>query len=140
MCLTLRRGSCSFRRICWKNLASALTTKSLLIQRMGSLVIRPTDEETGSAEPIFRTDEPAPLKLDALLKEIGPEYITEAYSDAGLVTRDEFMAMLQEYEEQFSMSSAEFYEKWQNGELPEKVELFFWAHRYEDFLREGGGK
>lgn len=106
----------------------------------GSLVIRPTDKETEPVGPIFRTEEPAPLKLDDLLKEIGPEYITEAYSDAGLVTRDEFMAMLREYEEQFGMSSAEFYEKWQNEELPEKVEFIFWAHMYGESLQEGYGK
>lgn len=102
----------------------------------GTLIIKPTGDEVESLEPIFRTEEPAPLKLDDILKEVGPEYIAEAYSDAGLLTRDELMAILREYEEQLGLSSSEFYEKWQQGEMPDKVEFTFWAHVYEESLDE----
>ncbi|MBS1251021.1 MAG: hypothetical protein MAG451_00050 [Anaerolineales bacterium] len=102
----------------------------------GTLIIRPTGDEVEALEPIFRTEESAPLKLDDVLKEVGPEYIAEAYSDAGLLTRDAFMTILREFEEQFGLSSSEFYEKWQQGEMPDEVEFTFWAHMYEESLDE----
>jgi len=99
-----------------------------------ALVIGRVDEQAALEEPVFQTEEPAPLKLGNILKEVGPGYISEAYSDAGLLTRDEFNTILHEYEEHFGLSSSEFYEKWQAGKLPDKPEFTFWAHMYEESL------
>ncbi|MFQ5857435.1 MAG: hypothetical protein ACE5LU_17655 [Anaerolineae bacterium] len=132
--LSLENGRLQFPTDLLEELGVGPDDRVSIHSQNGTLVIRPTDDEIESVEPIFRTEEPAPLKLDNLLKEIGPQYIAEAYSDAGLLTRDEFMASLHEYEEQFGLTSAEFYEKWQRGEMPDQVEFAFWAHMYEESL------
>ncbi|MFQ5592798.1 MAG: hypothetical protein ACE5HA_01480 [Anaerolineae bacterium] len=134
--LSLENGRLQFPTDLLEELGVGPDDQVSIHSQNGTLVIRPTDNKIESVEPIFRTEEPAPLKLDDMLKEVGPDYITDAYSDAGLLTRDEFMAILHEYEEQFGLSSAEFYEKWQQGEMPDQVEFTFWAHMYEESLDE----
>jgi bifunctional DNA-binding transcriptional regulator/antitoxin component of YhaV-PrlF toxin-antitoxin module len=132
--LSLENGRLQFPTELLEELGVGPDDRVSIRSQNGTLVIKPTDNEIESVGPTFRTEEPAPLKLDDMLKEVGPEYIAEAYSDAGLLTRDEFMAILHEYEEQFGLSSAEFYEKWQQGEMPDQVEFTFWAHMYEESL------
>lgn len=132
--LSLKNGRLQFPTDLLEELGIGPDDRVSIHSQNDTLVIRPTDPEIESVEPIFRIEEPAPLKLDDMLKEVGPEYIAEAYSDAGLLTRDEFMAVLHEYEEQFGLTSAEFYEKWRRGEMPDQVEFTFWAHMVEESL------
>ena len=72
--------------------------------------------------------------MKELLKETPPEYLAEGYSDSGLMTRAEFMAALNSYETAHKMSSAEFYEKWQRGGIPDDIEFTIWAGLYETYL------
>ncbi len=90
----------------------------------------------GAKEPPFTfvDEEPPPQNLNELLKETPPEYLAEGYSDSGLMTRAEFMAALNSYETAHKMSSAEFYEKWRRGEMPDDIEFTIWAGLYETYL------
>lgn len=132
--LTLKNGRLQFPTDLLEEIGVGPDDQVSIHSQNDTLVIRSVGEDTELTEPIFYTEEPAPLKLDDLLREIGTEYIAEAYSDTGLLTRDELMAILKEYEEHFGLSSSEFYEKWQRGELPDNVEFTFWAHLYEESL------
>jgi len=135
--LSLENGRLQFPTELLEELGVGPDDRVSIRSQTGTLAIKPTDNEIESVEPIFRTEEPAPLKLEDMLKEVGPEYIAEAYSDAGLLTRDEFMVVLHEYEEQFGLTSAEFYEKWRRGEMPDQVEFTFWAHMVEESIEDG---
>ncbi len=134
--LTLKNGRLQIPADLLEELGVGPDDRVTIDSQNGTLIIRPADEQVEPMEPVFHADEPAPLNLTDLLREVGPEYITEAYSDAGLLTRDELMEILREYETHFGFSSAEFYEKWQRGELPDRVEFTFWAHLYEESLDE----
>ena len=92
----------------------------------------PSEEEIPSFT--FPDEDVPPQNLHALLKEIPSKYITVAYSGVGLMTRAEFMAALNSYEVAHKMSSAEFYQKWFQGEMSDDPEFNMWAGLYKTYL------
>ena len=71
-----------------------------------------------------------------LLRETGPEYIAEAESGVGWLSRGEFESALHSYEQAHGMSSAEFYAKWRKGDLPDDIEFTTWAILYQYALNQ----
>ena len=84
----------------------------------------------------FPDENPPPQNLNDLLRETPPEYFVEGYSAAGIPTRAEFEEALRTYEEAHGMSTAEFYEKWQRGAMPDDIEFTFWASLAEHSLKD----
>ncbi len=87
-------------------------------------------------EPTFLRGEPPPLNLDDLVTETDEEHLAEGFSALGLMTREQFMTALRTFEDAHGMSSVEFYDKWQRGEMPNEVEFSIWAAMYECSLRD----
>lgn len=105
------------------------------------LAIEPQEEiaEEEGFEPeaaIFHAEEEKPLNLNDLLKEVDEEHLIEGFSEKGWLTREEFRAILRSYEEGFGMSSTEFYEKWNRGEMPDTWDTNSWAFLYRVFLED----
>lgn len=84
----------------------------------------------------FPDENPPPQNLNDLVRETPPEYFVEGYSDAGIPTRAEFEEALRSYETAHDMSSSDFYEKWQQGVMPDEIEFIMWAALYEISLDE----
>jgi len=103
------------------------------------VTIEPLPDETEVApftSFTFPDEDVPPLNLNELLQETPAEYLAIGYSDEGLITRQEFETYLRSFEEAAGMSSAEFYEKWQNGDLPYTPEMSLWAASYEDYRED----
>jgi len=98
----------------------------------------PVEEAEEETDPPFwfPDENPPPQNLNDLVRETPPEYFVEGYSDAGIPTRAEFGEALRSYEVAHAMSSIEFYEKWQRGEMPDEIEFIMWAALYEISLDE----
>ncbi len=77
---------------------------------------------------VLKSDSPINTKDDDLAEE---------YADEDLMTREEFDEALQSYETAHGMSSAEFYKKWRQGEMPDEIEFNMWAGLYEFSLEDG---
>jgi predicted DNA-binding antitoxin AbrB/MazE fold protein len=85
-------------------------------------------------EPLSDETEVAPFTSFTFPDQETPaEYLAIGYSDEGLITRQEFETYLRSFEESAGMSSAEFYKKWQNGDLLYTPEMSLWAASYEDY-------
>jgi len=54
------------------------------------------------------------------------------------VTADDLKAALRPYEEKYGLSSEEFYEKFQRGEIAESLETIDWYMDYRVYLRAIG--
>lgn len=132
--LTMTDGTLRLPRQLLDSIGLAADVQVTVRPENGGLLIRPV--ETEIERPIFRREEPPPLNLDDLLAETDEEHLTEGFSDSGLMTRAEFMTALSSYEEAHGMSSAEFHEKWQRGEMPDDIEFSMWAGLYECSLSD----
>ena len=104
-------------------------------RQKAQVTIEPISPEEEAPPFTFPDEDAPPQNLYELLKETPPEYIAEGYSDSGLMTREEFMTALNSFEIAHEMSSAEFYEKWVRGEMPNEIEFIMWAGLYQTHLQ-----